>query len=98
MDVVPSPPPWNEGGKKGGYGGDMQARRFIYLQTPNNSMISFLIGNMASLQCVKPAIHFTDKLYILERGKEKRDKNLWKWAKQLAMAGIPSGVKSERKI
>ncbi|GBL78573.1 hypothetical protein AVEN_220570-1 [Araneus ventricosus] len=49
-------------------------------------------------EIVKPAIHFTDKLDVLEREKEKSHQNLWKSAKWLVVVGIPSGVKSERKI
>ncbi|GBN47327.1 hypothetical protein AVEN_173833-1 [Araneus ventricosus] len=47
---------------------------------------------------IMPVIHFTDKLYILEREKGKATKKLRKWAKRLAMVGIPSGLKSERKM
>ncbi|GBL96922.1 hypothetical protein AVEN_182506-1 [Araneus ventricosus] len=47
---------------------------------------------------IKPANHFTDELDILEREKEKTIKNLWKSAKCLVVVGIPSGLKSERKI
>ncbi|GBN28726.1 hypothetical protein AVEN_258572-1, partial [Araneus ventricosus] len=49
------------------------------------------------LTFLKPDIHFTDKLDILELEKEKAHKNLWKSAKWLLVIGIPSGLKSERK-
>ncbi|GBM10046.1 hypothetical protein AVEN_22337-1 [Araneus ventricosus] len=44
---------------------------------------------------LKPAIHFADKLDILEREKEKNHKNLWKSSKWLVVVGILSGLKSE---
>ncbi|GBN34666.1 hypothetical protein AVEN_250713-1 [Araneus ventricosus] len=42
---------------------------------------------------IKPAIHFTDKLDILE---SKGHKNLWKSVKWLVVVGIPFELKSER--
>ncbi|GBM20880.1 hypothetical protein AVEN_224123-1 [Araneus ventricosus] len=45
----------------------------------------------------KPAIHFTDKLDILEREKEKAIKIYKNLAKWLVVVGIPSGLKSECK-
>ncbi|GBN00174.1 hypothetical protein AVEN_14269-1 [Araneus ventricosus] len=46
---------------------------------------------------IKPAIHFTDKLDILEREKEKAIKIYGNQPNGLWWFGIPSGLKSELK-
>ncbi|GBL78326.1 hypothetical protein AVEN_42857-1 [Araneus ventricosus] len=47
---------------------------------------------------LKPAIHFTDKLYILESEKEKAIKKSMEMSQTSSMVGIQSGLKSDRKI
>ncbi|GBN18732.1 hypothetical protein AVEN_79802-1, partial [Araneus ventricosus] len=51
-----------------------------------------------TIRYIKPAIHFTDKTGYVGMRERKSHQYLWKSAKWLVVVGIPSGLKSERKI